>query len=59
MYRTSLPISARNSPRTGWHRALHPKRLWEPLVVDAVTNAMRDAVRSRADEWALRDVALR
>ena len=37
----------------------HPKRLWEPLVVDAVTNAMRDAVRSRADEWSLRDVALR
>ena len=36
-----------------------PTRMWEALVVDAVTNAMRDAVRSRADEWALRDVALR
>ena len=148
MYRTSLPISARNSPRTGWHRAwrcsstpsptlpsprtpttpkvpafakaaaeagqnnvkkpdarrvlfapvdaganLHaaaepagptprslstvpapppappmlklayglkyegvwrPTRMWEALVVVAVTNAMQDARLSRADAWAIR-----
>ena len=31
-----------------------PTRLWEALVVVAVTNAMQDARLSRADAWAIR-----
>ena len=31
-----------------------PTRMWEALVVVAVTNAMQDARLSRADAWAIR-----
>ena len=31
-----------------------PTRMWEALVVVAVTNAMQDARLSRADAWTIR-----